>query len=47
MFTLKKDKFIKINNLLYTLINNKWVVCLSIRYNSDNTVTVYSMQYIN
>lgn len=46
MFTLSKENFVNINNQLFTLVNNRWVVCLSVQYNTNNTITVYSMQYI-
>lgn len=46
MFTLHKDKFININNQLYCLVNNRWAWCLSVQYNTNNTITVYSIQFI-
>lgn len=46
MFTLPREKFVNIDNKLFVLVNNRWVWCLSVQYNTNNTITVYSMQYI-
>lgn len=46
MFTLPKENTVNINNKLYALINNKWAWFISFRYNTNDTITVYSLQFI-